>query len=146
LRRGTGDIRIEDIALDGGPECAPGTVGEGGVLRLTARWRAVRPVPEAVVGVAIHSLEGFLCAETTSPSFEAGPGAGAEGRAGVEIPAIRLLPGDYSVTVYATDARRLVLYDRLEGLVPLKVSGAPRDGEAGVLSLDPRWTITRDGT
>ncbi|NUN52487.1 MAG: ATP-binding cassette domain-containing protein, partial [Planctomycetaceae bacterium] len=55
IRKGTGEVVIEAVAVDGGEGTPPGRVDKGGTLRVCGRLRPVSPVPAPLVAVSIHS-------------------------------------------------------------------------------------------
>jgi hypothetical protein len=141
-RRGGEAFSLEGVRLDGGPGAPEGAVAHGGALRVTARWRAARPVLRPLLGVAIHTPEGALCAEATTEGDPGAPAACAgEGTLEVEFPDFPLLPGDYEVSLWAKDHAAFAVLDHHQRLYPLRVIGERPPGEGGVVRLRPRWTV-----
>ncbi len=139
-RRGTGEVTLEDVRLtgDGGTD---GCAERGQGLEIRARWEAKGSVPPPVFGISIVTREGTLCGECQR---RLGSGDGPfppSGRFSVRLDALRLLPGEYDVSVYLLESRGSVEYDRHSRLYPLRVLGPRPEGELGAVELSPRLTI-----
>jgi ABC-type polysaccharide/polyol phosphate transport system ATPase subunit len=143
-RHGTGEVRLDEVRFGGDDGLPPGSVRSGGRLVVTASWRAAAPYENPVLGLAIHTMEGALCSETSSAGTPLGRLEGS-GTLRVEMDPLLLLPGEYELSVFAKDASGLLPLDMHYRLYPLRVLGTPTAGERGVLSLRPRWDVRRNG-
>jgi ABC-type polysaccharide/polyol phosphate transport system ATPase subunit len=137
LRRGTGEVRIGDVRRNGVPWEQDATIEHGGNLRITARWKAARPMENVKLQVQVHAIHGFLCEESTRVAER----MEGEGELAVEFEALRLLPGYYEVSVAALGPDGLLLYDFHQRLYSLHVTGNGKDLEGGVVALHPKWDL-----
>lgn len=143
-RHGTGALLLEKVRISGEPGGGAGSVPAGGRLVIRVDWRAPRPCADPVLGCAIYTQDGALCAEATNAVEPAGA-LGGSGSFEVVIPALPLLPGDYEVSVFAKDSDGLMPLDMHHRLYPLKVLGRVPSGERGLVSLASRWTYAGGG-
>jgi len=136
LRRGTGRMLLEDVRIGDGD----GGAVAGEPLRIAARWKVPEgAVEEPRIGVAIHTMEGVLCASSV---LSGGPDRyEGEGELTVTFPALNLLPGSYEVTVSAMEPGGLVPLDLHQRLHPLRVEGEAPAGEDGIVPLSGRWEV-----
>jgi ABC-type polysaccharide/polyol phosphate transport system ATPase subunit len=139
-RKGTGEIRLEDVVLDGGTDGPDAAVRAGGTLRIRAKWAAERPVREPRFGVVLHTPLGERLVEATAVGGVSAP-AVFEGRGALEVrfEALPLLPGTYEVSVYARDSSGLVPYDHHQRFYVLKVEGSVPAGVSGLIATAPSW-------
>ena len=135
LRRGTGEVKLNEVRFNGTPGESGATAEHRGMLRITARWKSECPVERLFLQLQVHSVQGFLCEE----SRRAVPRMHGEGELRLEIPALPLLPGDYEVSLAALGSDGMLVYDEHQRLYSLKVTGA--SAEAGLVALDPRWSV-----
>ncbi len=141
-RKGTGVLFLDHVKVEGDPGLAPGVARHRGILRIAAEWTALRPVPRPVLGAAIHTVEGALCAELTSAGTDGVPGEFCgKGTMEVICSDLALLPGDYVITVFAKDQAAFSTLDRHEKLYPLEVVGDVPPGQGGMVSLRPKWSV-----
>ena len=145
-RKGTGVFFLEDVRIEGEHRDDPGAVRHRGRLRITASWKALQPVPRPVIGVAIHTLEGALCAEMTTHRDTTSPDV-FDGAGSVELVCddVPLLPGEYEVTVFARDQAGFAPLDQHQRLYSFRVVGDPGAGQGGIAALRPRWSFGGTG-
>jgi len=142
VRKGTGVFFLEDVRIEGEHRDDPGAVRHRGSLRVSASWRALRPVTRPVIGVAIHTLEGALCAElTTARETESPEVFEGEGNLRLDCEDVPLLPGEYEVTVFARDQAGFATLDQHQRLYSFRVVGDPGSGQGGIAALRPRWSF-----
>ena len=143
LRRGTHELRIEDVSLAGGDGGGPGAALYGGALRLAARWESDRPLSGVRLCLRFHTVNGVLCAASAAPRTDAV--LDGRGELHVEIPALELLPGAYDVSVEARDDSGLVVLDQHDRLYALTIHGARPPGAEGVVALRSTWDVRGSG-
>ncbi|MCK6481290.1 MAG: ABC transporter ATP-binding protein [Planctomycetes bacterium] len=140
IRKGTGEVVIEGVLVDGGEGTAPGAAPKGGTLRVGGRLRPTAPVPSPLVAVSIHSSQGVLCTRATVDAAAAGFWDPAEGGTfTAEFPGLSLHPGAYEVSVLAFAANAVLPYDHHQQLYPLEVQGDAASIEDGLVDLPVRW-------
>jgi homopolymeric O-antigen transport system ATP-binding protein len=140
LRRGTGELRLDDVTLTGTED---GVAASGAEFRLRARWRAESSIRRPVFGLQIHSVEGVLCAQVSSEGRpEAPESLAGSGEVTFRIPVLSLLPGHYEVSVSVVEENGLVPLDLHQCLYPLRVTGESLPGTDGLVPLDVTIEIT----
>ena len=146
VRRGTGVFFLDDIRIEGEHRDDPGAVRHRGRLRIAASWKALQPVPRPVIGVAIHTLEGALCAElTTGRATETPEVFQGEGTVELVCEDVPLLPGEYEVSVFARDQAGFATLDQHQRLYSFRVVGDPGAGQGGIAAMKPRWSFGAPG-
>ncbi len=103
-RWGSGEGRIERIELLDAEERPATSVASGSPVTLRFTWSTNQPLPKAVIGLAIHNLEGVLVTGCNTRDTAALPPV-VDGRGHVDyrIDALSLLPDAYDVTASFTD-------------------------------------------
>ena len=146
VRRGTGVFFLEDVRIEGEHRDDPGAIRHRGRLRVSARWKALQPLPRPVIGVSIHTLEGALCAELKTTREIAGPDVfQGEGILEIECEDVSLMPGEYEVSIFAYDQAGFAPLDQHQRLYSFRVIGDPGPGQGGIAALRPRWTFGGPG-
>jgi len=140
-------IRITGISLDGPRASTTHTelgeevtqVGTGDPIRLRMSYEADRPSPMPVFAFAIHTLDGTLAANPSTIAV-AGP-ATVEGAGSVEleVPALMLVPGAYTLGAAILDGDGEHAIDRRLRIVRFEVAGRDAGETRGITALCGRW-------
>ncbi|MFN2608175.1 MAG: ABC transporter ATP-binding protein [Acidimicrobiales bacterium] len=111
-RWGSGEGRIERIELLDAEDRPVTNVRSGSPVTLRFSWSTSQPLSKAVIGLAIHNLEGVLVTGCNTRETAALPQV-VEGRGHVDyrIDSLALLPDAYDVTASFTDETFLHPYD-----------------------------------
>lgn len=139
-RWGSGEVRITDVVPTvGGAAVAHVRTGDDVRLRMT--WTSSAPVPETVFGIAVYTVAGqHVTGPNTLDVGRLVDCSGSGGAVDVLLPGLRLVPGEYDVTVAVYDPTLAHAYDHHERAIRLDVRpGDPAD-RAGVVSLGPVWS------
>ena len=138
VRRGTGVVTISNVEFVG--EGTDGQVEFGAPFRLRLDLEAAPGTPAPTLGVQFHGPGGSVLAETQSRGDAPGrtPLAGA-GSVEIEFPQMTLLPGAYSVSVYARDREGLSEWDMQVKAHSLGVFGERPDDQRGLAHLRAVW-------
>jgi ABC-type polysaccharide/polyol phosphate transport system ATPase subunit len=141
-RWGSGEVEIVSVALASGAG-ATRLVPTGSPCALVVSYRALRPVTDAVVGVAWSAADGTLVSGHNTDLDGLGPQTLAgDGEIRCAYPSLDLAPGDYSVDV-AVHTRDGHAYDYWCGVLAVRVTGAA--DWPGVWSPAHRWERTNPG-
>lgn len=138
VRRGTGEVVIAAVRVIG-PDGGAGVV-HGAPFRVVLSLEAEAGTPPPTLGISIHSQDGAVLAESFSPGTAEGllplPGA-----CDVEVAFERmtLLPGAYSISVYAHDREGLSEWDVHDKVHALAVFGDRPTGQRGMVDLPGAW-------
>jgi len=143
-RWGEGGVRLTEIELIDARGHPTEQVRTGDAVTLRIRYRADRPVPRPVFGVAVYTLEGIQVTGPNTHEAEVWVDR-IEGEGTVELAVDRLLllPGTYDVTVACTDAEIAHTFDHRHRAFRFDVKpGTPHETMGGIVSLDGRWTVS----
>ncbi|HEX2575008.1 MAG TPA: ABC transporter ATP-binding protein [Aquihabitans sp.] len=135
------DVRIDRVELLG----SDGTPTSFAVHRepLTVRiwYRAVRPVPQPVVGVALYSSTQVHVTGTNTKIDGVDTGTlDGDGHIDLSFDELPLTPGDYELTVAIDDRYEQHNFDRREREYHLTVRAGGRQAPEGLMDLRGRWS------
>ena len=138
-RIGSGAVVVEEVTLLDGAGRPAGRIVSGEPAALQMRVRAAAPLSDFVFGFAIATVSGqsVFGSNTDIDGFRAGK-FGGEGRVTLEIPALALGPGVYSLDA-AAHARDGAPYDYRRDALRFEVT-ADRT-VAGVWNPQRRWSF-----
>jgi hypothetical protein len=138
-RIGSGAVMVEEVGLLDGAGRPAGRIVSGEPAALQMRVRASAPLSDFVFGFAISTVSGqsVFGSNTDIDGFRAGE-FGGEGRVTLEIPALALGPGVYSLDA-AAHARDGAPYDYRRDALRFEVT-ADRT-VAGVWNPQRRWSF-----
>jgi ABC-type polysaccharide/polyol phosphate transport system ATPase subunit len=138
-RIGSGAVMVEEVALLDGAGRPAGRIVSGEPAALQMRVRASAPLSDFVFGFAISTVSGqsVFGSNTDIDGFRAGE-FGGEGRVTLEIPALALGAGVYSLDA-AAHARDGAPYDYRRDALRFEVT-ADR-AVAGVWNPQRRWSF-----
>ncbi len=145
LRRGTHELRIEDVVLDDGAGGAAGVAAHRGTLRVRATWSTTRPVARPRLRLRFHTVDAALCGAAPAAETEVPEVLDGSGTLEVLVRDLPFLAGAYDVTIEARDDSGLVLLDQHDRLYALTVVGARPSGAEGVVHVPAAWTIRGAG-
>jgi ABC-2 type transport system ATP-binding protein len=141
-RWGSGEARVEKVELLG-PEGRPATklrTGDAATFRF--HYRTTERIPQAVFGMAIHTIEGQ---HVTGPNTRDGNCVPdfieGTGHVDLAVPRLLLLPGTYDVTASIYDYSCLHPFDYRQAALRFDVDRGDPGESHGVVSLDGRWHI-----
>ena len=143
------EIRITDITIAGADRSLPTArtdlgeevlqVRSGERVRLRVRYETDQPSAMPVFAFSIHTLDGTLAA---NPSTIATPGPekiNGEGVVELEVPALMLVPGAYTLGAAILDGAGEHAIDRKLRLVRFEVEGTNPGETRGITALNGRW-------
>jgi lipopolysaccharide transport system ATP-binding protein len=150
-RRGNGKLRytrVEFVAPDGSPQKIT-RAGDPIIIRL--HYQAQEAIPYPSLGIRMYTEANLLISETGTwhhgiyiESLQ--PGAGYFD---VEIDCLNLLPGNYALSLWATDMQSALVYDQIEHAATLKVqpgniynSGREIDNGFGIVFFPQKWNLS----
>ena len=138
-RIGSGVVVVEEVRLLDGAGRPAGRIVSGEPAALQMRVRAAAPLSDFVFGFAISTVSGqsVFGSNTDIDGFRAGK-FGGEGRVTLEIPALALGPGVYSLDA-AAHARDGAPYDYRRDALRFEVTADP--SVAGVWNPQRRWSF-----
>ena len=143
IRRGSGEIQITSVELFTGDGVTPvKRFRTGDSVRIRMHYRADKPVPKPVIGIAIEALGGPTVTAPCTRDVGMIPEAlSGEGTIEVHLDAVSLLPGTYDLHTSITDFNRSHVYDNLHLAFRFDVmSGKPYES-GGIVTVRPQWTI-----
>lgn len=149
-RRGSGKIRFEKVEFLSPDSFTQQVIRSGDPLTIRLHYLASETVPHPSLGFRIYTDMGTLVTETSTwhhgisiPELRDG-----KGYLDLEIESLNLLPGKYSLSLWATDDAGAFVYDNVENAVTLEVelaniygSGRNIDGRSGIVFFPQRWII-----
>jgi lipopolysaccharide transport system ATP-binding protein len=136
-RVGSGAARIESVALRDGSEQETVRLRAGESARVEMRVRAREPLTDFAFGVAISTVSGTAVFGSNTDADGLVPASlDGEGRVVLEIPALDLAPGLYSLDA-AVHSRAGAPYDYRRDVLRFEVTAARPT--AGVWSPARRW-------
>lgn len=140
----TAAARIESVAIVGASGGASGGALRSGQddLRITVRVRSDPAITCPTLGVVLCGEDGRMLASAGNWLEGVTLVRDAEGRIEAEVlfPALALLKGRYSVSVYVLCDRAINLYAAAERVAPFEV--VQDDVRQGVVWLPHRWHVT----
>ena len=141
-RVGSGEATIENVRLldaGGGPA---GGLRAGSPAVLEMAVRAARPLSDFVFGFRVTTVSGVVVFGTNTAVEGLTPGLfEGEARVRLEIPALDLVPGVYSVDA-AVHARDGAPYDALADVLRFEVTSASDRPGAGIWGPARRWEFS----
>jgi lipopolysaccharide transport system ATP-binding protein len=149
-RRGSGEIRFqgfEFLSPEGEPQSL---VRAGDPLVMRFHYFARQPIPYPSLGFRMYTETGTLVTDTSFwhhgvdiPLLDSG-----EGYADLEIDTLNLLPGKYTISLWASGVNGII-HDNVESAVTLEVeigtiygSGRVMDNSHGIVFFPQRWNLT----
>ena len=143
-RRGTGEIRFKDIGLLDAAGKRSMFATADGPLRVHMEYELNEPVEEPVFAVSIRQENGLLVGQTTTFADGVRTGTAKEGGSvDLRLDRLGLLPGDYTVSVYAIDKHQQHVYDEIERAFPLHVRSDSAPGKGGIVDFAAAWEFER---
>jgi lipopolysaccharide transport system ATP-binding protein len=138
-RIGSGAAVVEEVELLDGEGRRAGRISSRQPAALRMRVVAKEPLSDFVFGLAISTVSGTAVfgSNTDLDGFEAGEFSG-EGTVTLEIPALALAPGVYSVDA-AAHARDGAPYDYRRDVLRFEVTA--EEASEGVWNPDRRWSF-----
>ncbi|MGZ4608972.1 MAG: ABC transporter ATP-binding protein, partial [Actinomycetes bacterium] len=142
-RWGSGEARIERVEVLDGSGAPTLTARTGQQMTVRMHYDVSTPVPKAVFGIGLTTLEGH---EVTGPNTRDSDDVPEllEGRGYVDfrVPKLMLLPGTYELSAALYDYTCQHPIDHRHRLLRFDVvAGTPREG-IGVVSLGGEWTYS----
>lgn len=139
-RRGSGEIRVQDVMfLDAAG--APVTFGTtGDPLRIRVKIKSTQRIDEPVVGIDIRHESGAHLAGPNS-RFGALRLGTVDGEYAVDVvmDSLQLMPGAYRIGVAVVDDHMQHTYDQLDQAFPIRVQPGNGSERYGLLDLRVRW-------
>ncbi|MFN0029680.1 MAG: ABC transporter ATP-binding protein [Acidimicrobiales bacterium] len=144
------EVRLTDItmeAMSGELGVAVTEAGEqvprvrsGQPVRLRLGYETDQPAPTPTFAFSIHTLDGTLAANPSTVGTAMADKITGEGTVALDIPALMLVPGAYTLGAAILDASGEHAIDRKLRLVRFEVD-AGRPGEPrGIVALHGQWT------
>jgi ABC-type polysaccharide/polyol phosphate transport system ATPase subunit len=147
-RWGSGQARITTVEMLDACGARRTSFRTGDDITVRLHFDAPEPILNPVFGVAVFSLSG---AHVTGPNTrDAGvdiPVLHGKGWVDLSFPRAPLLQGTYDLSASLYDSAILSPYDFRHLAVRFDVEpGHPRELHGGVVSLNGRWSLSRDGS
>ena len=145
-RWGSGEARITTVEMLDARGVRRTSFRSGEDVTVRLHYDAPEPIADPVLGVAIFALSG---AHVTGPNTrDAGfdiPVLQGRGFVDLAFPRVPLLQGTYDLSASLYDSAILSPYDFRHLAVRFDVEpGNPREMHGGVVSLNGRWSVSRD--
>ena len=142
LRWGSGEIRINGVMWidpDGEPSSR---LASGRPARLELFYEAAEAVPRPVFSASICTVDGTEVSTTTTRDHGPVPEKlDGQGHANLRFDALRLLPGEYVLTVSVTDHVGQHEYDVRHEIVRFDVDRGLLPEQSGLVSLGGAWDV-----
>jgi len=151
-RWGTGAILFTSLAIQGVQRARQGPVVTGGEVTLAASFHCRDPQEHCNFGFHIcDPLGQVIFRIITRDSVGALPRLGCSGKVTCTIPELRLLPGRYLVTVFASDNRTRTMLDHVRGAAEFEVHASDVFGTGNIptqgLTYTPcSWSLQTGST
>ena len=146
VHNGSQELTVTDVALrDPAGGALLGTVRTGDAVDIAVDYSCSTPYDDAVFGLAIETVDGQLVwANNTTDNRFPIPRVDRDGRFSCRVPALRLQPGHYTVTVRICDTTHAHTVDQVQSVTSFDVLAGERPRESGgVVALDADW-VTSD--
>ena len=142
LRWGSGEIRINGVMWidpDGKPS---NRLASGQPVRLELLYEATEAVPRPVFSAKISTVEGTeVTTTTTNDQAQVPEKLDGHGYANLRFDHLRLLPGEYVLTVSVTDQSGQHEYDVRHEIVRFDVDRGLLPEQSGLVSLGGAWDV-----
>jgi hypothetical protein len=141
-RSGNGKIEIVGVRLHDGAGAEPETFRTGQTLCVDIEYQVRQAVPEAVVGLGLHRVDGV---HVTGPNTAASPlrlpSESGRGVVTYTIPALTLLDGHYQLSVAIHDRAEAEFYDYYDRAIGFRVHNQPGEfpERYGLMTLGGEW-------
>lgn len=145
-RWGTGEVRLEAVQVVNARGEVSGRLRSGDPLTVRLSYRTRRPVPRAVFGLAIETMDGHTLWGTNTR--ESGVDLGTlDGVGTIEfrIPSLNIQGERLDLVAAATDHSTTHVYDFLRNCVPFDVNSARPVESGGPISLTGEWGPLKAG-
>jgi hypothetical protein len=147
LRSGTEDVKVMNARLLDGNGNPTSTFNTGETLTLEMYYYAKKKLVRPTFGVALYAHKGDIPLRITTSNTKwqkcSPPAIEGKGMVKFTLPALPLLPGNYSFWLAIKDDDDLVTYDRLEDALHFRVGGGMGDigsvEECGLLYYPGEW-------
>jgi lipopolysaccharide transport system ATP-binding protein len=139
-------ITFAELLDEEGRVCQDFAMGSDITLRFRLHFTDVSAVTR--LAIAIRTSDGLPITMTTD--VDAGfvtPTGRSDQRIAVRFPDIRLYPGEYRVTLWASDVSQVEVYDHAEDCLTFTITDGgrltqrPLKRKYGVLFLSPTWSV-----
>lgn len=141
-RHGSRKVEVTRVALLDGLGAERQMFHTGQPLRVAIEYRVNDPVPDAVVGLAVHRLDGV---HVTGPNTSATPlrlpAASGHGVVTYTVPALPLLDGHYQLSVAIHNRADTEFYDYFDRAFGFQVSNSQGEfpERYGLMTLGGEW-------
>jgi len=141
---GSGEVRIEWVALAGVDGAARARFVSGEPLTIVLQLVGAQAVPPPVLSLELRDADGSLLGASSRDLGELGwDGAPGEQEIRFAIDHLPLGEGEFQVSVALTDAAGSRRYHRIDSATHFAVE--PSDGARGALRLDGEWSLADAG-
>lgn len=145
VRRGSGEIRIERVAMfvDGSPQFR---VRTGEHVRFRLHFEASTRVSNPVFSITLASIDGIAITMPTSRDVEQVPAyVEGSGIVDIDVADLALLPGPHVVHTEITGFGRQHVFDHVQNALRFDVLAGSSKESQGLVTLHPSWSIDGDG-
>jgi ABC-type polysaccharide/polyol phosphate transport system ATPase subunit len=142
-RRGSGEIRIESVEMfigDSNSSVKRFRTGDSVTIRL--HYRAEKPIPRPVFGIAIEALGGAVVTSPCTRDVGLVPERlTGEGFVDIVMSDVALMPGTFDLHTSVTDFNRQHIYDDVRVALRFDVMAGKALETGSLVTLRPHWTI-----
>jgi ABC-type polysaccharide/polyol phosphate transport system ATPase subunit len=143
-RRGSGEIRIEGVEMfigDSTSSVKRFRTGDSVTIRM--HYRAEKPIPRPVFGIAIEALGGSCVTSPCTRDVGMIPERiDGDGHVDVSLPSVALMPGTFDLHTSVTDFNRQHMYDDLRVALRFDVMSGKVNETGSLVTLHPSWAIS----